>query len=63
MEKILISLVVGAFGAFAAIKPLEAWRLFRGRRYRNAKPSNLTLGVQRTCGILAVLMSIAVLFL
>ena len=58
---ILLLLVFAITGLISVIKPKAMWYLSNGWRYKNAKPSDAALLVNRIAGILLLILAVAVL--
>ena len=63
LEKVVFALVLVGAGVFCIVKPHAAWHLSHGRKYRNAKPSAMALGIQRVCGVVAILAGVEIFLL
>ena len=63
MERLVFGLVAYVAGLFIVVEPREAWRLSRGRKYKNAEPSKMALGMQYLTGAIAILIGVGILFL
>ena len=61
MEKLVFGLVAYVAGLFIVVEPREAWRLSRGRKYKNAEPSRVALGMQYITGAIAILLGVGLL--
>ncbi len=60
--KAVFILLLFVIGVFNMISPHTAWYLEYGWRYKNAEPSDLVLGLNRTSGLVAVIAAIALIF-
>jgi uncharacterized protein YcfL len=59
--KVLIGLILIAFGIFELVAPETSWYLFRGWAYKNLEPSDAALTVARIGGGIAVFIGIGFL--
>jgi hypothetical protein len=59
--KVLIGLILIAFGIFELVAPETSWYLFRGWAYKNLEPSDAALIVARVGGGIAVFIGIGFL--